>query len=51
MVPVDKNVMIPNHKMKAACDYYLEQNPWAYQFYPKEDKYFKNLKVWKQSDE
>ncbi|CDW77754.1 u-box domain protein [Stylonychia lemnae] len=33
---VDPNILIPNHYLKQATEYYLERNPWAFQYIPGE---------------
>ena len=41
---VDPTIMIPNLQMVEAINYYLDNNPWSFEFDPR-DK-FEDIKVW-----
>lgn len=34
---VDPHVMIPNHYLKQASEYFIEKNPWSFMYIPGED--------------
>ena len=46
MKPVDYKKAQPNHALKVQTDYFLEKNPWGYEFDPRAD--YKTLPVWRQ---
>ena len=41
---VDPNIIIPNVAIKYLTETYLDENPWAYDFNPREK--LENIKVW-----
>mmetsp|Transcript_29609 Transcript_29609/g.39383 ORF Transcript_29609/g.39383 Transcript_29609/m.39383 type:complete len:95 (+) Transcript_29609:1008-1292(+) len=42
--PVNPDVIIPNKRIKKATEDFIEKNPWAYDFDPRQD--FHQIKVW-----
>jgi len=44
LVPVNADVMIPNVGLRREAERFLQENPWAYEFDPRE-KFFQ-IKVW-----
>ena len=36
MSPVDTSLVVPNLGLKTAIDKFLDENPWAFEFNPKE---------------
>ena len=41
---VDPDVIIPNKSILEASELFLDENPWAYEFDPKEK--FEDIKIW-----
>ena len=46
MIPVDPNVMIPNKVLRLEAERLLEQNPWAFEFDPRQN--FKSIQIWEE---
>lgn len=42
--PVDPSIMIPNKQIKEATRQFLDQNPWAFEFDPRQK--FSQLSIW-----
>lgn len=41
---INPAVRIPNKRIKDAIDGFLDENPWSYEFDPREE--FMNIKIW-----
>ena len=44
MQKVNPKILIPNKRISQATEAFLEQNPWAYNFNPKDD--YRKISIW-----